>query len=247
MGRVFRIAPHEKVGDIKKPEDEKFVTQDCYGRLVISKPRICIVVEEHKGYCTVVTINGYSDRSLDKRATDASEHAVARTDMNQSPPSNEEFQRAKQMLQEPICIVPDRLGDKHLLLRSGSVVDFGKVITVQHYHEAEPFGSVAAESMDTLRRHCNTVRGRSTASKNFAIQPAEPLRLNSFDVSSLSFPTVLSTPLATGSWQSFAPPSVLRDESCLGPLAGGKIAEIHKYIFNSAGTEEERDGGTGNF
>jgi hypothetical protein len=199
------------------------------------------VVEEHKGYCNVVTINSYGDRSLDKRATDASEHAVVWTELDQSHLSKDESSRAKQMLQGSIRIIPDWIGDKRSFLRPGSVLDFGKVMPVQHYHEAELFGFVADECLDTLRRHYNNMRSKSTAPKSNIVAPAQIQRPYSNDVLNISSKMDLSASSGDGSWQMMAPPKLVRDEACLSCLVGGEIAEIHKYISNSVGTEEERD------
>ena len=233
FGRVFRAAPHERLGEYTQ-KDGEYVTPDCWGRLVISKTRICIVVEEHKDYCLVVTISSYGDRSLDKKSTNASEHSVARTDMDLSAPLKKDFRRASQMLQKPICIVPERVRNKLTELRVGSVVDFGKVTYIQHYHEIEPFGFVAPESLDTLQEHYIAVRTKSMAVKNDAASFMKTNQLNVSDASNSSQQESTTKSMAVENSQG---PSIL------GALLDEQNASIHKYISNSIGAEEERDSG----
>ena len=243
FGKVFRIAPHEKVGDMTNPKDEKFVTRDCFGRRVICKPRICIVVEEHKGFCNVVTINGYSDQSLDKQSTNASEHAVARTVVDLSPPSSEEFpNKAGRMLQQPICITPGVVGDRLSFLRRGSVVDFGRVMTVQHYHEAEDFGFVTHESLEALRNHYTNFRNKCATSKKTGVPKENSISPTLGSILALPRMELNSNSLDPGramTWTSPHPTS----RTIADCLNNQQTPYIHRYISNSVGTEEERDGG----
>lgn len=247
FGRVFKIAPHEKVGESTRQSDEQFVTQDCYGRRLISKSRICIVVEAHKGFSNVVTINGYSDRSLDKRSTNASEHAAARTIPDHSPPSEKEFSgRAGLMLQEPICITPEEVEGSMCCLRPGSVVDFGRVSAVQHYHEAEPFGFVTDECLEVLQRLYNTIRAKCAASNNDAVQFKLTHGSNSHETSNCSQQATLSTSVHTGSGLPLTSLSLTANEINMKRVHGNQATDVYKYISNSAGTVEERDEGETN-
>ena len=228
FGRVFRVASHERVGVLNE-KDVAFVRPDCWGRPTISKTRISISVEEHKDYCIAVSISSYSDRSVNKKSTNASEHSFARTDSDQSPPSKKHFRRAGQMLREPICIIPEWVQNKRTELRFGSVVDFGKVTSIQHYHEVEPFGFVAPDSLATLWQHYSTVRTRSMAANAPSLntyRPSLPDARNMFQQESHPRPMFIEDP---------------SDEFTFDPLQDEQNFAIHKYISNAIGAEEERD------
>lgn len=241
VGRTFRIAPCTKVGDATNDKDEKFVTFDCFGREVICKPRICIVVEEHKGFSNVVAINGYGDRSLEKKSTNASEHAAARTQVDLSPPSTIEFgANAGQMLQQSICITPQLIGGKLATLRPGSVVDFGRVFPVDHYHEAEAFGFVAEESLDSLLRHYSTIRNKCAMVKR--VSARDGVSGPSYD-SNACLPMLYSNLLDPGRDLALHTAAVSIHQTVLYQLDRQQTMQIHKYISNSPGSEEERDPG----
>ena len=243
FGRAFRIAPYERAGDVTNQNDEKFVTLDCFGRQVICKPRICIVVEEHKGFSNVVTINGYGDRSLEKKSTNASEHAVARTELDLSPPSLAEFsKKAEQMLQQPICITPELVGQKFSILRAGSVVDFGRVMSVQHYHEAGEFGFVADESLETLRRYYSNFRNKCSTPKKLGVSKESSINPTSGPILALAVPEATSNYLDPGRTIAWTSPHTTY-RTIADHLDDQQMPDVYKYILNSAGTEEERDSG----
>lgn len=157
---------------MKNPKDSKYLLPDIWRRDAISKPRLGIVVERHKGYCIIVGITSYSQKGTEKHFVDVAEHAVARTDSDKTPPSETEFQNAKQMLQDPICIDSDEPGQDNYTLHSGSFVDFGKLYTVHHYHEVEPFGLVSEQSIGALMRHYSFVRGKGQGAKKLGAKEA---------------------------------------------------------------------------
>ncbi len=215
LGRVFRGVLPERAGD-KAPKlaDQAFITFDCFGKPVISKPRILIVVEQHPYFCIVVPVTTYDHRGLTKKLVIASQHAFVYTKHNGQAWSREDERRAPDMLPEFIEVVSDDPKDELLELCEGSMIDFGRPSTVHHNQETESFGNVINHHLSNLLQYFQAAR-------------AGPLTITQ----SLIPPLTL------------APATQQTTYSRLSALLEGPRASIHKYISNNGGIEDEKDPG----
>lgn len=195
-----------------KPADQAFITFDCFGKPVISKPRILIVVEQHQFFCIVVPITTYAHRGLTKELVVASQHAFVYTKHNGKAWSTSNAIRALDMLPEFIEVVSDDPTKPLLELCEGSMIDFGRPSTVHHNQETESFGNVLDHHRITLLRYFQAARAG---------------------------PLVIPRPL--GLSPVSAPDTQQATFSRISNLLEGPRPRIHKYISNNGGFEDQKD------
>lgn len=154
LGRVFRVlwsepasvdGPASLTGSLHSTWEHNE-----FGKHVYSEVRTFVVIREGTGYCNVLTITSYAGKGVAKRGVRKSEHCIIYT--GRSVPTLDPAELPSRRGEEgmrPISIrmYPDMPRN---VLDPMSRVNLGKVMTVEHNLEVQPFGKVRDRSLEEL-------------------------------------------------------------------------------------------------
>lgn len=141
VGRVFRMLWIEPA---TASSNSEHTYPAAYGQRVVAKVRIFVVIRTSDKYSTCVPIHTYSGRGDKKPGINCKEHCVVYT--GSKPPINREASRESL---PPIRVDPD---DRQALLDDASLINFGRLCTVEHNIKVKAFGIVNRSDIETLFR-----------------------------------------------------------------------------------------------
>ncbi|PGG95074.1 hypothetical protein AJ79_10282 [Helicocarpus griseus UAMH5409] len=146
-GLVFALLWHEPAG-------KRGTTLTIYNEQVFSKIRRMVVVAEYRDCCWCLAIHTYEGRGINKTSIDQRTHAVIRT---KDVPSDSSNYRSG-MIRDEFIVEPEP-GET---LLGTSLLDFGKVYTVEHNVKVKSLGKLTEKCTSLLIKNWQ----RQTAGKH---------------------------------------------------------------------------------
>ncbi|EEH35822.2 hypothetical protein PAAG_00145 [Paracoccidioides lutzii Pb01] len=138
-GQIFSLLWHEPAG-------KRGTTLTLHNEHVYSKIRRMVVVAEKKDCCWCLAIRTYGGRGINKTSLDHRAHAIIRM---RDGPREDLNSKTSTMIQDEFIVVPEE-GET---LMGASLLDFGKVYTVEHNVKVKSIGKLTNGCISLLLKN----------------------------------------------------------------------------------------------
>jgi hypothetical protein len=122
IGRVFKTLWTEPAGETATDTDKEYYRPVGYGQLSFTKMRRFVVLRKRLHCCLCLAISTYGGQGSAKKDSRSEDHAVVYSSTDPLPQDD-------QFIKEPIPIIIEESTES---IDSKSVIDFGRVYTVEH-------------------------------------------------------------------------------------------------------------------
>ncbi|KAN0104749.1 hypothetical protein V8E51_010494 [Hyaloscypha variabilis] len=151
VGRVFKTLWTEPAGETATDTDKEYYRPVGYGQLSFTKMRRFVVVRKRLHSCLCLAISTYGGQGSAKKDSRSEDHAVVYASQD-PPPSDDEFTK------EPIPVIIEETSET---IDPKSVIDFGRVYTVEHNVKVLNVGRVAKSDKKRLDQYFTDTIGMS--------------------------------------------------------------------------------------
>jgi hypothetical protein len=152
IGRVFKMLWTEPAGETAADTDKEYYHPVGYGQLSFSKMRRFVVVRKRLHSCLCLAISTYGGQGAAKKDSRSQDHAVVYSSKDTLP---QDIRFGK----EPISIIIEEPSET---IDPKSVIDFGRVYTVEHNVKVLNVGRLAGSDKKRLDQYFTETIGMAT-------------------------------------------------------------------------------------
>jgi hypothetical protein len=149
IGRVFKMLWTEPAGETAADTDKEYYHPVGYGQLSFTKMRRFVVVRKRLHSCLCLTISTYGGQGAAKKDSRSQDHAVVYSSKDTLP-------QDVQFTKEPIQIIIEEPSET---IDPKSVIDFGRVYTVEHNLKVLNVGRLAKPDKKRLDQYFTETTG----------------------------------------------------------------------------------------
>jgi len=146
VGRVFKTLWTEPAGETATDTDKEYYRPVGYGQLSFTKMRRFVVIRKRLHSCLCLAISTYGGQGSTKKDSRSEDHAVVYASKDPPPLTALDEQFTK----EPIPVILEENSES---IDPKSVIDFGRVYTVEHNVKVSNVGRVAKSDKKRLEQY----------------------------------------------------------------------------------------------